>query len=442
MSRFVSRAFISALLLSQLFTAFPAAAQKLTITPTVATGIYAPGEKVAWSVAVDPSDPAPGAVGTVHYKIQQAGNTVVAEGDLDLSKGAGMVAYQPAAADSYLLSIKTIVQEKTTTFFGGAVAEPSKIGPSAPRPVDFDEFWNKKIAALRAVPPNPIVTPGDSGIQGIAYETVVLDNIEGAHVHAQIAYPQNGTRLPAIIVMQWAGVYPLQKAWATNQAKQGWLAVNVMAHDLPIDQPKAFYDDLLATTLKDYVSIGNDDRDKSYFLKMILGDVRIADYVASRPEWDGKTMVASGTSQGGFQTLALTGLHPRITAALALVPAGCDQTAPLAGRAISWPYWLSRVQNGNDAKLKEACRYFDGVNFAHNIRVPLMIGAGWIDQTSRPTGVLAAFNQATGPKELVPLPLSDHQGHGNSQAPYYPRQQAWLSALKTGTTLDVRNALK
>ena len=237
--------------------------------------------------------------------------------------------------------------------------------------------------------------------------------------HAQVAYPQGGTHLPAQIILQWAGVYALQKSWVTNQARNGWLVFDVMAHDLPLGMPDSFYQNALNTTLGNYASIGNDDRDKSYFLRMLLGDIQIADYVQKRPEWDGKTLIATGTSQGGFQSIALAGLDPAIKAIMVLVPAGCDITASVAGRAMPWPYWLAHATPDNQAKLIQAAQYYDTVNFASNAHCPALVGIGLIDHTSTPNGDLAMFNQLAGPKEWVPLPFSDHHGTGNAQAPYY-----------------------
>ena len=64
--------------------------------------------------------------------------------------------------------------------------------------------------------------------------------------------------------------------------RKGWLALNIEPHDVLPDQPQAYYD-ALPDALKHYESIGNNDRDKSYFLRMYLADYRAVDYIASRP---------------------------------------------------------------------------------------------------------------------------------------------------------------
>jgi cephalosporin-C deacetylase-like acetyl esterase len=38
---------------------------------------------------------------------------------------------------------------------------------------------------------------------------------------------------------------------------------------------------------------------------MYLGDYRAVEYLASLPDWDGKTLVVMGTSMGGQQSLCV-----------------------------------------------------------------------------------------------------------------------------------------
>jgi len=57
----------------------------------------------------------------------------------------------------------------------------------------------------------------------------------------------------------------------------------------------------------DYYTIGNTDRETSYFLIMYLRDSRAIDYIAGRPVSDGTTIVVMGTSMGGQQSLVTAG---------------------------------------------------------------------------------------------------------------------------------------
>ena len=120
----------------------------------------------------------------------------------------------------------------------------------------------------------------------------------------QLAKPAREGKFPALLIYQWASPpYPLQKPWVTERAAEGWLTLNVEPHDVPSDMPQAFYD-ALPRIIKRYNTIGHLSRDESYFLRMYLGDHRAVEYLASRPDWDGKTIVVMGTSMGGQQSFA------------------------------------------------------------------------------------------------------------------------------------------
>ena len=179
-----------------------------------------------------------------------------------------------------------------------------------------------------------------------------MNHLDGKHVWGQVAKPHDPTnkkKFPGLLILQWASPpYPLQKSWVTDRAAEGWLAVNIEPHDVMPDQPKEYYD-ALPEALKKYNTIETRNRDKNYFLYMYLADIRAVDYLASRPDWDGKTLVVMGTSMGGQQSLCAAGLHPKVTAMLVNVPAGADANGTAHGRKIGYPIWdVERSEGARD----------------------------------------------------------------------------------------------
>ena len=113
--------------------------------------------------------------------------------------------------------------------------------PAAPLPADFDKFWKAKLKELKKVPMDPVLEKVDIGKPRVAYWKITMDNIRGTHIEGQIARPEKGKKFPALLIVQWAGVYGLQTNWVTDRAAEGWLALDIEPHDLPIDKPAAFY---------------------------------------------------------------------------------------------------------------------------------------------------------------------------------------------------------
>ncbi len=388
------------------------AAPKVQVIPNVASGIYQPGDTVTWSVTITEDDKP--LAGTASYAVLLGGLKEVAKGELALTEGKSQFSGKREDVGTLLAQVKfkPAGADKEMVVFSGAAFAPEKIVASAPVPEDFDAFWKAKIAELDAVPMDAKLERVDVGDDKVEYYKITLGNIRGTKIYGQIAKPAGKTNLPALLQVQWAGVYPLQKDWVLGYARQGWLAMNISAHDLPIDEKEAFYQAKAGKELNDYPGIGNDDRETSYFLRMFLSCRRAVDYLTQHPDWkkDG-ALVVHGGSQGGYQAIVTAGIHPAVTALAASVPAGCDHTGKQVGRAPGWPNWAGRTWQGkNEQKMLDAARYFDAMNFATRVKVPALVGIGLADTVCPAEGVLATCNQMQGEKQLVIMPLADHGG--------------------------------
>ena len=373
------------------------------MTPGEPGGVYDLKAPIRWQVSVT-GVPLHTAIEARYEVLKDGAAKAVKIGDIHFDAGRGIIETSLNEPGTLMVDLTARIGDKRFTKQVGAAVAPQRIRPSVPRPQDFDTFWKAKIDALHSVPMNPQLEPVDVE-KGVDYCKVRMDNIRGTHIYGQLAKPKRPGKLPAMLVVQWAGVYGLNHWFAVGPANEGWLTLNIMPHDLPFDKPPAFYDEAAKTTLRDYPRIGSDSRETSYFLRMMLGCYRAADFLAASPDWDGKTLLVCGVSQGGYQSLVTAALHPKITAMIAVAPGGCDITAPLAGRGDSFPFLLSGwPRAANQEAVVEAGRYYDVVNFASRIKCPALVSLGLIDTVCWPVGIYAAYNQIPGPKELVVLP--------------------------------------
>ena len=398
----------------------------LTLTPFDASGIYDLGEKAGWTVSLTNKENSPAA--SYRYVLKTNGLVEMESGAIDLKSGSARIETKLDEPGMLYLEITSSASTEDRATAGAAVA-PTLLEPSVPCPADFDEFWASKIKMLQAIEADPVLVRGETEKAGVDYQTIKLKNIDGSHVYGQIARPAREGKFPAILILQWAGgPYPLEKAWVADRAAEGWLALNIQPHDVPGDLPPAFYA-ALPTMIKRYNTIGNDHRDKSYFLRMYLGAYRAADYLANHPNWNGRTLLVTGTSMGGQQSLAVAGLHPRITHLIVHVPAGADSNASLHGRAAGYPNW-----DMSDPRVRETALYFDTVYFANRIRIPSLVSMGFLDTVCPPAGIWTAFNLITGPKEVVPLvdAAHNHESTAEQQQAYTDRSNAWMAALLKG----------
>jgi len=401
-------------------------AQTISVVPERASGLYAAGETIRWNVDVS----SPELLRNATYAIKTGGVTTGSSGGLVLTNGKATLQATLSTPGWVLLEVKGLnASSATIQSNGGALVDAEKITPADTRPADFDDFWKAKLEQLSQVPINAQLLAGNSGVAGVDYATVKLDCINGTKVQGQLARPTTGDKFPALLIVQWAGVYGLDKAWATGQASQGWLVLNTQAHDIDPLNTTGYYEALNTGSLSNYPRIGNEDRETSYFLRMYLACHRAAEYLASRPDWDGRTLVVTGASQGGLQALVTAALHPKVTAVVCDVPAGSDQAGLDVGRLPGWPVWQWQAWDRDPAKVRKAASYYDVTHFAPMVHCPVLIATGLIDTVVPPVGVYATYNQLDGGKQILAMPLADHQNNHNA---YWTAQWNWMQDARLG----------
>ena len=364
MTRMISRLLFAGFLFSAefAFAQRPPIEQQLTFAPYHSSGIYHEGETVGWTVTPGPVTP------TYAYKwtIRRNNAVVLKEGKLDLSSGKDKIEIVGDQPEMIYVAIEPYAKlasdpspsdapgaaagpapGRAPAFTGGntgrnnglyavgAAVAPSKLGLSTPRPADFDSFWSDQLARQARIPINPVLTAVQTDVPGVETSIFTLDAL-GSQAHGYLAKPAKDGKFPAAHPpLQYAGVYALNLPADAQHAAEGWLVLNVDSHDKSPADPSG-------NIPRNYQAIGNTDREKSYFLDMYLRDSRVLDYLLTRPDWDGKTIVLTGGSMGGQQSLSLAGLRPeRISAVLVCVPAGADTNGDLHGRRAGYPNWPS-----------------------------------------------------------------------------------------------------
>ena len=108
----------------------------------------------------------------------------------------------------------------------GAAVAPTKIGLATPRPPDFDSFWAGKLAAQAKIPINPVLTPVETDVPGVEMNTFVLDAL-GSKAQGYVAKPAREGKFPALVLLQYAGVYALNARSVAARAAEGWLVIDV-----------------------------------------------------------------------------------------------------------------------------------------------------------------------------------------------------------------------
>lgn len=374
----------------------------LTVASQRADALYHRGEPVTFVIELRINGrPAEGS--EVQWFQTKDGGAALREGRVTLREGRAVV--QGTLDEPGFLQCRVVFQqgEKSWSALGAAGIDPLEIKPSLPLPDDFDAFWTAQKKRLAEIPLQPRLTAVDSAAPGVEAFDLQAAAI-GAPVSAYFARPA-GARpksLPAVITLHSAsGVQSSFLAYAVDWARQGALAIDMNPHGLPNGHPREFYSKYSRGELNGFRARGHQSRETNYFREMFLRVVRAIDFLAAQPEWDGRTLVVSGSSMGGAQSLAAAGLDNRVTFIAVNMPAMCDPTGVLIGRASVWPRYLKGPPADAPAdSLVQAVRYYDTANFARRSAAAAYFNVGFIDTACPPTSVYAAYNSLRGPRQI------------------------------------------
>ena len=388
---------------------------KLSARAEKSSAVYHQNETVTFVIKAEDKGK-PLVKGDIDWVLTKDGLPLNQSGKVAISKGEAKV--QGMLSEPGFLQLRASYRANPkaapVTALAGAGIDPTEIKPSMSVPDDFDAFWSDQKAKLAKVPVNARMTKVVSTSKLLDAFDVQADCI-GAPVSAYYVRPVDAKpkSLPIVMTVHGAGVSSSSLGGAAGWAAKGLIAMDMNAHGLPNGKPVEFYKELYAGAMKDYRYEGRDSREKCYFLGMFLRLVRGIDFLTSQPEWDGKTVVVYGSSQGGFQAITAAGLDPRVTFFGAGVPAGCDHTGMVVNRIAGWPKLVSLGADGKpDPKVLETARYFDTMNFATRTKAAgCFFTVGFIDNTCPATSVYATYNQLTIPKQIYnDIP----SGHANS----------------------------
>lgn len=398
----MNRTLVLSLILTAALPLTVAAELKLHAVTDRPEALYSVGEVATFLITVT-DDEEPVVNGAVKVALSKDGAQPQPQQTLTLKEGKASISGK--LDEPGFLSLVARMEKASALATAGY--QPEQLKPSMPVPDDFDDFWNTQKAKLAQVPVNFRMTfkTDNEMINKANLELfdVQVDSVD-VPVSGYYIRPKNAPKrsLPAFLVLHGAGVRSagIDPKW--SQMEGGMLSMNINAHGLPNGEPAGFYEKAHKDRLLDYQTRGRTNREEIYFLGMFLRIIRAIDFLTVQPEWDGKTVILYGTSQGGFQAFAGAALDPRVTFFCAGVPAGCDHTGFVANRVSGWPKLVMMTPDGKyDPASTEAARYFDNVNFATRIKTRgAVVTVGFVDRICPPTGVYAAYNALTVPKQI------------------------------------------
>ena len=291
---------------------------------------------------------------------------------------------------------------------------PEKLQPYTQLPSDFNEFWNKTKAEAARFP----LTYTKEYVE--KYSTDKIDcylirlqlNKQNQCIYGYLFYPKAEGKYPVVLCHPGAGIKTIKGPMRHKYyAEEGCIRFEIEIHGLNPELDEDTFGEIsraFSSRENGYLVNGLDSRENYYMKRVYLACVRSIDLLTSLPEWDGKNVIVQGGSQGGALALITAGLDKRVTACVANHPALSDMAGYKAGRAGGYPHlFKNTVDMDTPAKMKTLA-YYDVVNFAKQITVPVYMTWGFNDNTCPPTTSYIVYNVLNCPKEALITPVNEH----------------------------------
>ena len=284
--------------------------------------------------------------------------------------------------------------------------------PPLTRQPDFDAFWEKTLAAAKAVPLEAALTPYDYPSPYARVYTLTYLGADGTKVYGWYLLPAfaEQTELPCLIHYHGLGGNRGTPAEFMQWLMLGMAVISIDCRDQSgLTRDNARY----RTGLCGNVTLrGIEDKEEYYYKNVYLDCIRALDFACTRPELDHTRLILEGGSQGGALTTAVSALDARPYLALPDVPSNSNITARVEGRNGSfgavWDY-LQKYPDAADTVF-ETLSYFDTMNMADRIRCKVFASVGLKDTTCPALHYFATYNRIESAKEIAVYPFNGHEG--------------------------------
>ena len=275
----------------------------------------------------------------------------------------------------------------------GAMIAPKEIRTADECPADLEEFWKNERRKLDKVPMNPRLEKIDSGRDGIELYTVALDAGVSRPVTAYLAVPVGAKpkSLPIYLTFLDGVDGDAYRSRVLEMAEKGCVAMIATWHGFDVNRDKDYYKEKCKKISRHRWESAGKGRDGFYYREVFVRAMRAADYLKSRPEWNGRDFLVGGGSLAGAQSAAVAALDPQVTIAFIHTPSNNGYNADLAGRKRGYPYhwqpdsWIKPGMRKNNP-------YCDVAHLAKFIKCECYFCTGFADEVCTPSNVYSAFN--------------------------------------------------
>ena len=297
------------------------------------------------------------------------------------------------------------------------VKELEKYNGVNPKPLDFEEYWDKAIAEMKSVDPQVVMTKSEFQTPTVECYDMYFTGVNGARIYVKHLRPKDITeKIPA--VLQFHGYSGYSGDW---YGKLGYAASGIAVFAMDVRGQGGKSEDIggvRGNTLHGHIIRGleEDDPHKLLFRDIFLDTAELAGIVMGLDYIDETKVFATGGSQGGALTIACTALEPRIAKAAPSYPFLCDYKRVWDMDLDIQAYgelreWFRNFDPRHEREQETFTKlgYIDLQYLAPRIKGDMLMFTGLMDNVCPPSTQYAAYNKMTCKKKHILYPDFGHE---------------------------------
>jgi cephalosporin-C deacetylase len=286
-----------------------------------------------------------------------------------------------------------------------------------PRPADFDDYWSRALAEMRAVDPDVQLTPVPFPSPHCECFDMTFTGVGGARIYAKLVRPKVQPE-PGPAIVKFHGYSMSAGEWLelTAFAACGFTvaALDVRGQGGRSEDPGG----VKGNTLNGHIIRGmDDDPDKLFYRSVFLDTAQLAGLLMEMENVNASRVGAFGWSQGGGLTYACAALEPRIKRLAPVYPFLSDYKRVWEMDLAKAAYdeiqtWFRRFDplHKREDFVWERLGYIDVHHLAPRIQGEVIMFTGLMDTICPPSTQFAIYNGVAGAKQVALYPEFGHEG--------------------------------
>ncbi|QJD87481.1 acetylxylan esterase [Cohnella herbarum] len=295
------------------------------------------------------------------------------------------------------------------------IEDLEKLNPPLTARPDLDEYWDLTLKQFADKPLNATKTLVETPFTYMQAYRVEFEGFDETPIHGWYVLPRFHIheKLPCVVIYHGYGG---SKGNPEDYASYLLMGVAVFAIDVRGQAGET--GNLLRQdfgTARGWVTQGILHRDTCYYKAITIDALKALDWASEQPEVDASRICALGGSQGGGLAMIAAALSDKPAIAVPHIPNMCQMDFGILNSTSSLmeaAAFIERFPEHLDAVLT-TLSYYDNMNLAHRIRIPIFVTVGLKDPVTMPETIYAAYNRVESEKTIVPYPFTGHAVTGD-----------------------------